>query len=56
MELVAASGVRLRVGFVVAVVDFSHLGTKNQHQMALVCNPWGGKKRFHVKVSVYFMS
>lgn len=28
MELVASSGVRLRLGFVVAVVDFSHLGTK----------------------------
>lgn len=40
LELVASSGVRLRVGFVVAVVDFSHLRMKSQHQMV-----WGKTKK-----------
>lgn len=39
LELVAPSGVRLRLGFVIAVVDLSHLATKSQHQMVL------GKKK-----------
>lgn len=42
LDLVAPSGVRLRLGFVIAVVDLSHLATKSQHQMVL------GKKKYSI--------